>query len=79
MPGSVMAVPLAIFLNGIRIAATGIACEIWGPAAASGRWHEFTGWLTFVVAMILLIEAQRVAPRFSRSPRTVMRTEAASA
>jgi exosortase len=74
-----IAVPLAIFLNGIRIAATGIACEMWGPAAASGRWHEFAGWLTFVVGMIVLVQTQRLAPRFSRSAHAVMRTEAASA
>jgi exosortase len=45
---------IAVVTNGLRIAATGIASEVWGPAAARGAWHETTGWITFVVSVVLL-------------------------
>ncbi len=54
------ALPIAIVANGLRIAATGLAIEAWGPQAASGGWHTLTGWLTFVVAVAVLIGAQRL-------------------
>jgi exosortase len=52
-----LTVPIAIVMNGVRIAATGIACEIWGPQLASGHWHTFTGWITFVVSTFVLVQA----------------------
>jgi len=58
-----ISLPLAIVMNGLRIAATGIACEVWGPRAASGSWHTFTGWITFVVSVFLLLQLQRLMAR----------------
>jgi exosortase len=54
------ALPIAIVANGLRIAATGLAIELWGPQAASPGWHTLTGWLTFVAAVAALIGVQRV-------------------
>jgi len=51
-----LTVPIAIVMNGLRIAATGIACETWGPQLASGGWHTFTGWITFVVSTVVLLQ-----------------------
>jgi exosortase len=66
-----LAVPIAIVMNGLRIAATGVACETIGPRAASGAWHETTGWLTFVgsVALLALCQAgiERCSADASRS------------
>ena len=53
------ALPIAIAANALRIAATGMAVEAWGPQAASGAWHTLTGWVTFVVAIAALVGAQR--------------------
>jgi len=72
------ALPIAILLNGVRIAATGLACEAWGPAAASGNWHTFTGWVTFVVAIVVLAQVQRALPRITRAQRTPVGAEAAA-
>ena len=47
---AVLAVPLAIILNGVRIAATGIAATWFGPGAAIGLPHEIAGWLVFIGA-----------------------------
>jgi exosortase len=55
------AVPLAIIMNAMRVTATAVVCETWGPRAASGSWHTFTGWITFVASVFLLVQVQRVA------------------
>jgi exosortase len=55
--------PVAIVMNGLRIAATAIACETWGPQAASGGWHTFTGWVTFVASVFVLVQVQAALAR----------------
>jgi exosortase len=52
-------VPIAIVMNGLRIAATGLACETWGAGAASDPWHTLGGWLTFLVSVFALMWLQR--------------------
>jgi exosortase len=54
------AVPVAIVMNGFRIAGIGLACEAWGPRMASGAWHTFSGWLTFAASAVVLIAIQRI-------------------
>ena len=49
------AVPLAIFMNGLRIALTGIIYRMWGAEAAEGFFHGFSGWLVFMVSFGVLI------------------------
>ena len=71
-----LAVPVAIVANGIRIAATGVACETWGPQMASGRWHTITGWITFAVATFVLVQLARVITRASGESHTVRAPEA---
>jgi exosortase len=60
--------PVAIVMNGLRIALTGIACETWGPRAATGAWHTFGGWATFVVSVFALMQLQRLFARHSAAP-----------
>jgi exosortase len=61
--------PIAIVMNGLRIAATGLACEAWGPRAAQGAWHTFSGWLTFLVSVFALMQVRRaVASPQGRAP-----------
>jgi exosortase len=45
------AVPLAIVLNGARVAATGLAVSRFGLAAAEGLTHETMGWVVFVAEL----------------------------
>jgi exosortase len=65
----IASVPIAIVMNGLRITATAFASEAWGAEAATGRWHEFTGWLTFVACLLALVFAQRLiaGPRSRRA------------
>ncbi len=54
-------VPVAIVANGVRVAGTGIAAHQFGPEAAEGFFHTFSGWLVFLVAFALLFVVHRVA------------------
>jgi len=44
-------VPLAVVLNGARVALTGIVVSRFGLAAAEGFVHTLTGWIVFVCAL----------------------------
>jgi exosortase len=48
------AVPIAVLMNGLRVALTGLACDVWGRVAARDPWHTLTGWLTFAASLALL-------------------------
>jgi exosortase A len=54
------AVPIAIVANGVRVAGTGLAAHFVGPEAAQGFFHEFSGWLVFLVAFAMLFLVQRL-------------------
>jgi len=60
---AVSSVPVAIVTNGFRVAGTGIAAHQFGAAAAEGFFHEFSGWLVFVSAFMLMLALQRVIVR----------------
>ncbi len=53
-------IPVAIIANGFRVAGTGILAHYVGPKAAEGFFHEFSGWLVFVVAFVMLFAVQRL-------------------
>ena len=53
-----------------RVAGTGIAAHASAPSAAEGFFHEFSGWMVFVVAFLLMMALQRVIVRFS-PPRPI--------
>ena len=57
---AVLALPVAIAANAARVAGTGLAAEWISPQAADGFFHEFSGWVMFVVAFSLLLAAQRL-------------------
>ena len=50
----VLMVPIAILTNAIRIMGAGILARHYGPEAAEGFLHEFSGWAIFLVALILM-------------------------
>ena len=56
---ALLSVPVAIAANAARVAGTGLAADWVGPRAAEGFFHEFSGWVIFVVAFALLLAAQR--------------------
>jgi len=50
-----LAIPITIGMNSLRIAITGLLIKLYGKQAAEGFLHDFEGWLVFAVAFILLI------------------------
>jgi exosortase len=51
---SVMAVPISVFANALRIAFTGVVVEHWGVERAEGMIHPLSGWLVFVASLALI-------------------------
>ena len=47
-------IPIAIAANVIRIFGTGLCVQYWNPDKAVGFFHEFSGWLMFIVSLICL-------------------------
>jgi exosortase len=47
-----LSVPLAIVLNGARVALTGIAVTYFGSSAAAGATHELMGLAVFVASLV---------------------------
>ncbi len=53
----VSTLPLIVLTNSFRIASTGLLYEPFGPKVAEGFFHDFSGWLIFMVTLgILLLE-----------------------
>ncbi|MCK5682370.1 VPLPA-CTERM-specific exosortase XrtD, partial [bacterium] len=48
-------IPLIVLTNSIRIAATGLLYEPFGPKVAEGFFHDFSGWLIFMVTLLILL------------------------
>ncbi len=48
------AVPIAIVTNAGRVSGTGILARFYGTEIADGFFHEFSGWVVYIVAFLLL-------------------------
>lgn len=48
-------IPISILLNGIRIASVGVLYPVWGPEVAEGFFHDFSGWLLFMISLFILL------------------------
>jgi exosortase len=47
-------VPIAVAANAARIVGTGLCVQYWDPDKALGFFHEFSGWVIFVISLMLL-------------------------
>jgi len=56
----VSALPIAIAANGLRIMGTGLAGIYWSPDKAQGFFHEFSGWVIFVLSLLMLLALHRL-------------------
>ena len=48
------ALPIAVTANVARIFGTGLCVQYWDPEKAMGFFHEFSGWLVFLVSLCCL-------------------------
>jgi exosortase len=56
----VLAVPIVIVTNGLRVAATGLASHHYGTDVADGVLHDVFGWLVFIVSFALVVAFARL-------------------
>jgi exosortase len=49
------AVPIAIAANAVRLLGTGLTVQYWDPEKGSGFFHEFSGWVIFIVSVAMLM------------------------
>ena len=59
----VLMVPFAIISNATRIVGTGFLTYHFGPQAAQGFFHEFSGWIIFLVALVLMVVCHMILRR----------------
>lgn len=62
-----VAFPVSIFANAFRITFTGVMVRLVGPSAAEGFFHDFSGWLVYVISLGVLILCCRLLGRLERN------------
>jgi exosortase len=53
-------IPIAVAANVVRIVGTGLCVQYWDPEKALGFFHEFSGWVMFVVSLGCLYLVHRL-------------------
>lgn len=53
-------VPIAIAANAVRLLGTGLSVQYWDPDKAMGFFHEFSGWVMFLVSLTCLVAVDQV-------------------
>jgi exosortase len=53
------AIPIAVLVNGLRVAATAFGARWFGVAAIEGTVHEMLGWVMFLIAFALVAACAR--------------------
>ncbi len=61
-----LTVPLTVFTNSLRIALTGLLSEVWGPEAAKGFFHDFSGWFIFMFSFVVMLGIMRLLKHWPR-------------
>jgi exosortase len=80
------AVPIAIITNAARVSGTGILARYYGTEVADGFFHEFSGWVVYIAAFLLLFALGWVLDKFGgrgkqppQPPRETARADEATA
>lgn len=53
-------IPIAVAANAFRIVGTGLCVQFWDPDKALGFFHEFSGWVMFVISLSFLYVVHRI-------------------
>src|SRR5690242_10939006 len=69
------AIPIAILTNASRVSGTGVLSRYYGTQIADGFFHEFSGWVIYIVAFLLLFLVGWLLDRFFK-PKTAPVKEA---
>jgi exosortase/archaeosortase family protein len=60
------AVPIAIFTNALRVSGTGVLAHFYGIQVADGFFHEFSGWVIYIAAFLMLFGVGWILDRFNQ-------------
>jgi exosortase len=63
-------IPIAIAANALRILGTGLCVQYWDPDKALGFFHEFSGWVMFIVSLSCLFVVHRIMHLFAFKRKT---------
>lgn len=58
------AIPIAVMANAVRVMGTGLLGQYWDPDKAQGFFHEFSGWVIFVLSLGMLFVFHTVLQKF---------------
>jgi exosortase len=64
-------IPIAVAANGFRIFGTGLLVQYWDPDKAEGFFHTFSGWLIFVVSLLMLFFLHQILKHLARDRSSV--------
>lgn len=64
---AIAAVPIAVGANALRIVGTGLLVQYWDADKALGFFHEFSGWLLFLLSLALLFSTHKLINFVSHS------------
>jgi exosortase len=64
-------IPIAVAANSFRIIGTGLLVQYWDPDKAQGFFHEFSGWLVFVVSLLMLYSLHQLLRLRRQNARAV--------
>src|SRR5206468_5296766 len=65
------AFPIAVLVNGLRVAAAAVGARWFGAAAVEGTVHEILGWVMFLVAFGMMALVARIVNAVVRDPERV--------
>ncbi len=61
--------PITIFVNAFRVSLTGVLAHYFGPAAAGGFFHEFSGYVLFLLAGALFYAVHLLLSKLAPSQK----------
>jgi exosortase len=62
---AIASIPIAVAANAFRVVGTGLCVQYWDPQKALGFFHEFSGWVMFVISLACLYLVHRIMNLFS--------------
>ena len=61
---ALIAIPVSVVANAMRIAVTGVVVEYWGLEGAKGRLHLLSGWAIFASSLAIIFFFHRLSQGF---------------
>jgi exosortase len=63
------AVPIAVIANSLRVVGTGLMAHWWNPEKALGFFHLFSGWVIFLLSLVMLFAVHSALGFLGRKPK----------